>query len=48
MAFAAFAPPLLFTDVIIHHGWLDGGVLLLAEPYRKSDTAIMIRKALGD
>jgi PAS domain S-box-containing protein len=35
-------------DAIIHHGRLDEGVLLLAKPYRKSDMAIMIRKALGD
>ena len=33
---------------IIHHGRLDAGVLLLAKPYRKSDMAIMIRKALAD
>jgi PAS domain S-box-containing protein len=35
-------------NAIIHHGRLDSGVLLLAKPYRKSDLAIMIRKALGD
>ena len=35
-------------DAIIHHGRLDEGVLLLAKPYRKSDMAIMIRRALGD
>jgi PAS domain S-box-containing protein len=35
-------------NAIIHHGRLDEGVLLLAKPYRKSDMAIMIRKALGD
>ena len=35
-------------DAIIHHGRLDEGVLLLAKPYRKSDLAAMIRKALGD
>jgi CheY-like chemotaxis protein len=34
-------------NAIIHHGRLDEGVLLLAKPYRKSDMAIMIRKALG-
>ena len=34
-------------NAIIHHGRLDSGVLLLAKPYRKSDLAIMIRKALG-
>jgi len=35
-------------NAIIHHGRLDEGVLLLAKPYRKSDMAIMIRKALSD
>jgi CheY-like chemotaxis protein len=35
-------------NAIIHHGRLDEGVLLLAKPYRKSDMAVMIRKALGD
>jgi PAS domain S-box-containing protein len=35
-------------NAIIHHGRLDTGVLLLAKPYRKSDLAGMIRKALGD
>ena len=44
---------LLFTsgyteNAIIHHGRLDEGVLLLAKPYRKSDMANMIRKALAD
>ncbi len=34
-------------NAIIHHGRLDPGVLLLAKPYRKSDLAVMIRKALG-
>ena len=34
-------------NAIIHHGRLDTGVLLLAKPYRKSDLAAMIRKALG-
>jgi PAS domain S-box-containing protein len=33
-------------NAIIHHGRLDSGVLLLAKPYRKSDLAMMIRKAL--
>jgi CheY-like chemotaxis protein len=33
-------------DAIVHHGRLDSGVLLLAKPYRKSDLARMIRKAL--
>jgi len=51
---AKFRPGLkvLFTsgyteNAIIHHGRLDEGVLLLAKPYRKSDMAIMIRKALA-
>jgi CheY-like chemotaxis protein len=35
-------------NAIIHHGRLDTGVLLLAKPYRKSDLASMIRKALGE
>jgi CheY-like chemotaxis protein len=34
-------------NAIIHHGRLDSGVLLLAKPYRKSDLAVMIRKALA-
>jgi PAS domain S-box-containing protein len=34
-------------NAIIHHGRLDSGVLLLAKPYRKSDMARMIRKALA-
>jgi PAS domain S-box-containing protein len=34
-------------NAIIHHGRLDSGVLLLAKPYRKSDLAAMVRKALG-
>ncbi|MBI5265567.1 MAG: PAS domain S-box protein [Bradyrhizobium sp.] len=33
-------------DAIIHHGRLDSGVLLLQKPYRKSDLARSIRKAL--
>jgi PAS domain S-box-containing protein len=33
-------------NAIIHHGRLDSGVLLLAKPYRKSDIARMIRRAL--
>lgn len=33
-------------EAIIHHGRLDPGVLLLAKPYRKSDLARMLRKAL--
>jgi PAS domain S-box-containing protein len=35
-------------NAIIHHGRLDTGVLLLAKPYRKSDMAAMIRRALED
>jgi CheY-like chemotaxis protein len=35
-------------NAIIHHGRLDTGVLLLAKPYRKSDMAVMIRRALTD
>jgi CheY-like chemotaxis protein len=43
---------ILFTsgysnEVIIHHGHLDAGVLLLAKPYRKSDLARMLRAALA-
>ncbi len=34
-------------NAIIHHGRLDSGVLLLAKPYRKSDMARMIRRALA-
>ncbi|WGD52854.1 PAS domain S-box protein [Bradyrhizobium sp. CB1650] len=33
-------------NAIIHHGRLDSGVLLLAKPYRKSDLARILRKAL--
>jgi PAS domain S-box-containing protein len=35
-------------NAIIHYGRLDTGILLLAKPYRKSDMAAMIRKALAD
>lgn len=35
-------------NAIIHYGRLDSGILLLAKPYRKSDMAAMIRKALAD
>jgi PAS domain S-box-containing protein len=35
-------------NAIIHHGRLDSGVMLLAKPYRKSDMARMIRKALAE
>jgi PAS domain S-box-containing protein len=34
-------------NAIMHHGRLDDGVLLLAKPYRKSDMAMMVRKALA-
>ena len=34
-------------NAIIHHGRLDAGVLLLAKPYRKSDLARMVRRALA-
>ena len=33
-------------NAIMHHGRLDSGILLLAKPYRKSELARMIRKAL--
>jgi PAS domain S-box-containing protein len=33
-------------SAIVHHGRLDAGVLLLTKPYRKSDLALMIRRAL--
>jgi len=33
-------------NAIVHHGRLDAGVLLLAKPYRKTDLALMVRKAL--
>jgi CheY-like chemotaxis protein len=41
----------LFTSgytesAIIHHGRLDPGGLLLAKPYRKSDLALMLRRAI--
>ncbi len=36
-----------YTDnAIVHHGRLDAGVLLLSKPYRKSQLARMIRRAL--
>ncbi len=43
---------ILFTsgysnEVIIHHGHLDAGVLLLAKPYGKADLARMLRTALA-
>jgi PAS domain S-box-containing protein len=34
-------------NAIVHHGRLDTGALLLTKPYRKSDLARMIRRALG-
>jgi PAS domain S-box-containing protein len=33
-------------NAIIHHGRLDSGVLLLPKPYRKSELAKMIRRAI--
>jgi FixJ family two-component response regulator len=43
--------PVLFTsgyteNAIVHHGKLDSGILLLAKPYRKSELARMIRRAI--
>jgi PAS domain S-box-containing protein len=43
--------PVLFTsgyteNAIVHHGRLDSGIMLLAKPYRKSELARMIRRAL--
>ena len=42
----------LFTSgysqgAVVHHGQLDGGVLLLEKPYRKSDLARMLRAAIA-
>ncbi|MBC2769223.1 hybrid sensor histidine kinase/response regulator [Pusillimonas minor] len=34
-------------NAIVHHGRLDQGVHLLAKPYRRSDLAAKLRKALG-
>jgi hypothetical protein len=34
-------------NAMIHDGYLDPGVLLLAKPYRKGDLARMIRVALA-
>jgi PAS domain S-box-containing protein len=34
-------------NAIVHHGRLDPGVLLLPKPYRKSDLARMLRRALA-
>ncbi|WP_456712037.1 PAS domain S-box protein [Bradyrhizobium sp. USDA 4353] len=44
--------PVLFTsgyteNAVVHHGRLDEGILLLPKPYRKSELAKMIRKALA-
>jgi FixJ family two-component response regulator len=37
-----------YTDnAIVHHGRLEPGVLLLSKPYRKSQLAEMIRRALA-
>jgi signal transduction histidine kinase/ActR/RegA family two-component response regulator len=33
-------------DAIIHNGYLDAGVLLLAKPYHKAELAAMLRSAL--
>jgi len=33
-------------NAIVHQGRLDPGVLLLTKPYRKSQLASMIRRAL--
>jgi len=35
-------------NAVIHHGRLDTGVLLLVKPYRKSDMARIIRRALDE
>ena len=48
---AALPLKVLFTsgyteDAMIHHGRMERGVLLLPKPYRKSDLARMIRRAL--
>jgi CheY-like chemotaxis protein len=38
-----------YTDnAIVHQGRLDPGVLLLSKPYRKSQLATMIRRALTE
>ncbi|MGJ4890817.1 PAS domain S-box protein [Bradyrhizobium sp. HKCCYLRH3099] len=44
--------PVLFTsgyteNAVVHHGRLDEGILLLPKPYRKSELAKMVRKALA-
>ena len=33
-------------NAIIHHGRLDAGVLLLSKPFRRSDLAQILRRAL--
>jgi PAS domain S-box-containing protein len=33
-------------DALVHHGRLDPGLLLLAKPYRRTDLARMVRRAL--
>jgi PAS domain S-box-containing protein len=35
-------------NAIVHQGRLDPGVMLLSKPYRKSELASMVRRALGD
>ncbi len=35
-------------DAMVHHGRLDADVLLLAKPYRKTDLARMLRRALDN
>lgn len=33
-------------NAIVHHGWLDPGVLLLPKPYRRAELARAVRQAL--
>ncbi|MDP2334525.1 MAG: ATP-binding protein, partial [Reyranella sp.] len=35
-------------SAIVHHGNIDAGVLLLSKPFRKSELAQMVRRALDD
>jgi PAS domain S-box-containing protein len=35
-------------NAIVHQGRLDPGIMLLSKPYRKSELAGMVRRALGD
>jgi CheY-like chemotaxis protein len=35
-------------NAIVHHGRLDPGVLLLSKPFRASDLAQMVRRAMAD